>query len=179
MKWLKSRDCPGKYSNLFLKDRGQFAFAHDVLWWRGGAINVHHEKSAIFMLANRRPHDVTICPRNILLLNFAQRDPLQPPLVEFILRNKRGVNQTSCLEQENQPVHLALIALLAHHSHATHIVTRERDAGLLGNFSDGAFMRTLALADFKFATNGAAHSNVGLLLAMQQKDAPLLVPQVA
>ena len=76
-------------------------------------------------------------------------------------------------------MHGALVSPLADHAHATNIVAGKRDASLLGNFSNGALMRTFTLTHFKLAANGTAHSNVGLLLAMQQQDAPLVVPDVA
>ena len=119
------------WAKLFFKFSGQLAFAHHMLRRLRGAINMHHEKSAIPVLANRWPHDVAIGPRNLARLDFAEWNPLKAALFKFIFRNERRINHASCLEQENQPMHVALIAPLAHHAHATDIVAGKSDARLL------------------------------------------------
>ena len=171
----------GQYETVMQQPRkplSRSALSHPMCHWLDAAVNVHAEESAP-MCAHQWPQNLAIRHRNRQSLNVRCCDPFKAPFVKLRHRDFVGADMTRAFEQEDEPVHLALISAFADHTEHAHVFFRKCETRLFLQFTNGALVRTLATANFKFAAHWGVHVNVRLLLAMQHENATLGVPQVA
>jgi hypothetical protein len=100
------------------------------------------------------PHDLAIGAGNRQVLDLLEGDPLEAALIELHPGKLVACNRPRGLEEEHEPVGLALVGPLGHDPDEPKVPVVERDPRLLVNLAQGAAMRVLAAAHIELAADG-------------------------
>ena len=95
----------------------------------------------------------------------------------LVLRRQRGKPWLD-FKQEHQPMGVALIAVFADDAGEVEVVGRELQAGFFAGFTDGAGVRAFSGVGFELAAGRTVAAAVGLMVALDQQHAPILVKGV-
>ena len=95
----------------------------------------------------------------------------------LVLRRQRGKAWLD-FKQEHQPMGVALIAVFADDAGEVEVVGRELQAGFFASFTDGAGVRAFSGVGFELAAGRTVAAAVGLMIALDQQHAPILVKGV-
>ena len=81
-------------------------------------------------------------------------------------------------KQEHQPMSVALIAVFADDAGEVEVVGHELQAGFFAGFTDGTGVRAFSSFGFELAAWRTIAAAVGLMIALDQQHAPILVKGV-
>jgi len=81
-------------------------------------------------------------------------------------------------KQEHQPMSVALIAVFADDAGEVEVVGRELQSGFFVGFTDGTGVRAFSIFGFELAAWRTIAAAVGLMIALDQQHAPILVKGV-
>ena len=81
-------------------------------------------------------------------------------------------------KQEHQPMGVALIAVFTDDAGEVEVVGRELQAGFFAGFTDGAGVWAFSGVGFELAAGRTVAAAVGLMIALDQQHAPILVKGV-
>ena len=95
----------------------------------------------------------------------------------LVLRRQRGEAWLD-FKQEHQPMSVTLIAVFADDAGEVEVVGRELQSGFFVGFTDGTGVRAFSIFGFELAAWRTIAATVGLMIALDQQHAPILVKGV-
>jgi len=122
-----------------------------------------------------RPDFFTVGLWNVQIKNLFAREKLK---ASFHMNRRQRFQFHLHLEQEHQPVRLALIAVFADQPGQMQVRRREFQSGFLVRLAAGAGVRRLAEVHLQFAAARAPQAAIRLLRAFEQKSFLLLAEAV-
>ena len=138
------------------------------------AMAMRREKAAA-KLPEPRPDLLAIRLRDMNRVNRRAREELEPP---FAARLRQRRQLLPHLEQEHEPMRLALVPVLAHHARQVQIRRRQFHAHLLLRLATGARIGRFPDVHLQLAAARAPETAVRLLGPLQQQHLVLLIKAI-